>query len=258
MGPSKCAKPAAASEAVNGLRDSKSLASDGNLAQKPHRAQVVTAARNAPPARRQLPAWQYIAAEPRRATYAAVDLMVAELPYGFWKDATGRIVVFNRGYLPIWQRFLNGEIQPANPHEWSAGSKNDGSTPTASVLKKPRANACAKSSGSFSQARIWRGSRRTMFVGEICKRAGRTPGRTKGESKMTMNNHEDILELAHKLAGLKLEGLTTQQIGEAIGGVVGHLPPDVSTRVVWAAQKLLRESAAQVSRHADALEATKE
>jgi hypothetical protein len=118
MGPSKCAKPAAASEAVNGLRDSKSLASDGNLAQKPHRAQVVTAARNAPPARRQLPAWQYIAAEPRRATYAAVDLMVAELPYGFWKDATGRIVVFNRGYLPIWQRFLNGEIQPANPHEW--------------------------------------------------------------------------------------------------------------------------------------------
>jgi hypothetical protein len=97
-----------------------------------------------------------------------------------------------------------------------------------------------------------------MFVGEICKRAGRTPGRTKGESKMTMNNHEDILELAHKLAGLKLEGLTTQQIGEAIGGVVGHLPPDVSTRVVWAAQKLLRESAAQVSRHADALEATKE
>jgi len=69
-------------------------------------------------ARRQPPARQFIPDEPRRATYAAVDQMVAELPYGFWKDATGRIVIFNRGYLPIWQRFLNGEIRPANPHEW--------------------------------------------------------------------------------------------------------------------------------------------
>ena len=73
---------------------------------------------NAEPARRQLPARQYVPDEPRRATYAAVDLMVAELPYGFWKDATGRIVVFNRGYLPIWQRFADGEIRRANAGEW--------------------------------------------------------------------------------------------------------------------------------------------
>lgn len=44
--------------------------------------------------------------------------MVAELPYGFWKVATGRIVVFNRGYLPIWQRFADGEIRRANAGEW--------------------------------------------------------------------------------------------------------------------------------------------
>jgi hypothetical protein len=73
---------------------------------------------NAEHARRQLVAPQFIPDEPRRATYAAIDLMVAELLYGFWKDATGRIVVFNRGYLPIWQRFADGEIRRANSGEW--------------------------------------------------------------------------------------------------------------------------------------------
>jgi crotonobetainyl-CoA:carnitine CoA-transferase CaiB-like acyl-CoA transferase len=73
---------------------------------------------NAAHARRQLAARQFIPDEPRRATYAAVDLMVAELPYGFWKAADGRVVIFNRRYSPIWQRFADGEIRRANSGEW--------------------------------------------------------------------------------------------------------------------------------------------
>jgi hypothetical protein len=44
MRPLKCAKPAAASEAVNGLRDSP-LASGGNPSKKPEQAQPVTSRR---------------------------------------------------------------------------------------------------------------------------------------------------------------------------------------------------------------------
>jgi hypothetical protein len=44
--------------------------------------------------------------------------MCAELPYGFWKDATGRIVIFNRRYRPLWQRLADGTIDRADPGEW--------------------------------------------------------------------------------------------------------------------------------------------
>lgn len=76
------------------------------------------APRNATHARRQLPARPHFADEPRRASYVAIDRMVSQLPYGYWVDVAGRIVVFNRRYTPIWQRQANGEIERANPHEW--------------------------------------------------------------------------------------------------------------------------------------------
>lgn len=69
-------------------------------------------------ARRQRPAHHYVAAEPKRATYAAVDAMIAELPYGYFRDANGREIIFNRRYRLLWQRLPNGEIQRATPNEW--------------------------------------------------------------------------------------------------------------------------------------------
>lgn len=56
--------------------------------------------------------------ETRRPTYADIEAMIAELPYGYWCDATGRLVVFNRRYRPLWQRLPNGTIERANPYEW--------------------------------------------------------------------------------------------------------------------------------------------
>jgi hypothetical protein len=69
-------------------------------------------------ARRQLPARQFVADEPRRATYAAVDAMIGELPYGYFRDANGREIIFNRRYRLLWQRLPDGTIERANPHEW--------------------------------------------------------------------------------------------------------------------------------------------
>lgn len=110
MGQTKCAKPATAG-AVNGLRDSK-LASGRNPSKKPHRAQV------AAPARRQLRAWQYIAAEPRRVTLAAIEQMLEVLPYGRCIASDGREILFNRSYRPIWERLPDGVVQRADPAEW--------------------------------------------------------------------------------------------------------------------------------------------
>jgi hypothetical protein len=73
---------------------------------------------NATRARRQLAARQFIAAEPRHPRAADIEQMCAELPYGYWRDATGRTVVFNRRYRPLWQRLADGTIDRANPGEW--------------------------------------------------------------------------------------------------------------------------------------------
>jgi hypothetical protein len=46
-------------------------------------------------------------------------LMRRTLPYGVWTCESGREVLFNRGYRPIWQR--SGEVsQPADYNEWVA------------------------------------------------------------------------------------------------------------------------------------------
>jgi hypothetical protein len=44
-------------------------------------------------------------------------LMRRTLPYGMWTGKSGRKVLFNRGYRPIWQR--SGDMtQPADRDEW--------------------------------------------------------------------------------------------------------------------------------------------
>jgi hypothetical protein len=73
---------------------------------------------NAEHVRRQLPAWQYIAAEPHRPTHSDIEKMVALLPYGQWVCADGRVVIFNRRYSPIWERLPDGVVQRADPAEW--------------------------------------------------------------------------------------------------------------------------------------------
>lgn len=41
------------------------------------------------------------------------------LPYGIWTTEDGREVLFNRGYVPIWERSREQKIAvPANPREW--------------------------------------------------------------------------------------------------------------------------------------------
>jgi hypothetical protein len=115
MRPLKCARPASA-ETEHGPQDSKPTS--GNPSKKSDRAQAATAAPNATAARRPLPAWQHNAAEPRRLAHADIERMCAELPYGFWRDATGRLVIFNRRYRPLWQRLPSGTIERANPYEW--------------------------------------------------------------------------------------------------------------------------------------------
>jgi hypothetical protein len=123
---------------------------------------------NAEHARRQLAAPQFIPDEPRRATYAAIDLMVAELPYGFWKDATGRVVLFNRGYLPIWQRFADGEIRRANAGEWVRWIEERWFDATRIRYEKHTRERLREILRSFLQVGIWRGSRRTMFDTARC------------------------------------------------------------------------------------------
>lgn len=58
------------------------------------------------------------------------------LPYGRWTCASGRIVLFNRFYEPIWDKQPGGDWTPANPAEWvtEAGSQEwfyDDATPEA-------------------------------------------------------------------------------------------------------------------------------
>jgi hypothetical protein len=73
---------------------------------------------NAEHARRELAAHQFIPAEPRRPRAADIEAMCAELPYGYWRDANDRLIIFNRRYRPLWQRLPDGTINRAKPGEW--------------------------------------------------------------------------------------------------------------------------------------------
>lgn len=51
---------------------------------------------------------------PRRINERTAPLM----PYGAWRCADGREVLFNRGYYPIFERRPGGEAMRADPDEW--------------------------------------------------------------------------------------------------------------------------------------------
>jgi len=45
------------------------------------------------------------------------DRAILTLPYGIWVTRSGREVLFNRCYQPIWQR-VGRVVSPADPKEW--------------------------------------------------------------------------------------------------------------------------------------------
>lgn len=60
--------------------------------------------------------------------------MRLHLPYGKWKCADGREVLFNRDYCPIWERSSNGIVMPIEPdvyvhHDDSEFYFDDGNAP---------------------------------------------------------------------------------------------------------------------------------
>lgn len=40
------------------------------------------------------------------------------MPYGVWACADGREVLFNRRYVPLFERRPGGPVSAANPAEW--------------------------------------------------------------------------------------------------------------------------------------------
>lgn len=43
------------------------------------------------------------------------------LPYGFWRCSSGRVVIFDRHYCPLWQRRRGGIVRRADPTEFVEG-----------------------------------------------------------------------------------------------------------------------------------------
>ena len=48
----------------------------------------------------------------------APNFMRARFPYGIWECENNREVLFNRGYMPIWQRFNRGKALKMGSMEW--------------------------------------------------------------------------------------------------------------------------------------------
>jgi hypothetical protein len=48
---------------------------------------------------------------------SSADLRRIFLPYGQWTCPDGRVVLFNRGYRPIWERLADGTVRPADGTE---------------------------------------------------------------------------------------------------------------------------------------------
>lgn len=55
---------------------------------------------------------------PRKGTLALPLPIRKLLPYGVWKCADGRDVLFNRDYQPIFDRRVGSGPVPADPQEW--------------------------------------------------------------------------------------------------------------------------------------------
>lgn len=71
------------------------------------------------------------------------------LPYGVWQAADGREVLFNRRYIPLFERRPGGPVTAADPAEWvlfvrQAWFYNDGHTETE---RRERARAALRAWG---------------------------------------------------------------------------------------------------------------
>ena len=49
----------------------------------------------------------------------------ATMPYGKWTTEDGREVLFNRDYMPIWQRLPDGTVSVADKDEWVPWVRQD-------------------------------------------------------------------------------------------------------------------------------------
>jgi hypothetical protein len=43
---------------------------------------------------------------------------VNPFPYGMWTTGSGRQLIFDRDYRPLWERLPDGTCQAADPREW--------------------------------------------------------------------------------------------------------------------------------------------
>ena len=49
----------------------------------------------------------------------------ADLPYGVWSTLNGREILFNRKYVPLWQRMGGETPRRADPTEWVAFAQQE-------------------------------------------------------------------------------------------------------------------------------------
>ena len=43
---------------------------------------------------------------------------VQPFPYGMWTTGSGRQLIFDRSYTPLWERLPDGTCRAADPYEW--------------------------------------------------------------------------------------------------------------------------------------------
>lgn len=77
------------------------------------------------------------------------------LPYGKWTRAHGSEVLFNRHYMPIWERSPDGVVRPADHDEWVDYQHTeyfyfDGNAPRHNADTRERLNQLLKSWGVTS------------------------------------------------------------------------------------------------------------
>jgi hypothetical protein len=101
------------------------------------------------------------------------EIFRSTTPYGIWRCADGREVLFNRKYQPIWERLPDGTVRAADPGEWVPFVdqrwffKDDTSPVSYWNVPKParlrsldRINAVLREWGGIAQIAYPRGGRR--------------------------------------------------------------------------------------------------
>lgn len=82
------------------------------------------------------------------------------LPYGMWRCAGGRDVLFDRAYQPLWSR-IDGEVMQANPAEWVVGIEeelfffDDADSPLWANPGRPRTDRRAALSRALGALASW-------------------------------------------------------------------------------------------------------